>query len=101
MKHSAVYLNFALLGFIAYLTKIMIYPSTLSDGLVLAVVSAVFGLMYVFKLQEPIEVNEEMKERIDGLQKELQEVKEEVQEIKNAVSGVNMAKLKPGNKKYF
>lgn len=67
--------NFALLAFLSYTSKIVIYGAALEDSLIFLAIAALYGytLHLKSKKPDPVQVNTEVQAQINEIQKKIRD----------------------------
>lgn len=82
-----VLLKVPLLAFIMYSTKLTFWSFSYPEAIVMALISAVYAFKMLLKSKEPKEVNVA--------------IRQEIEHIKNHLSKMNIASIKPKDKKRY
>lgn len=82
-------LNFALIAFIAFSVKVLVFDASIADSLILGVLSGLYGYTQYLKRFQPYNLDEE--------------VRADLSEVKSALSSLNMTRGMDSTqkKKYF
>lgn len=84
-KIKNVNVNYSLIAFLAFTTKVMVYSPTLADSLIMGVLAGLYGYSQYVKRFQPIKLDET--------------VAKELLEVRQAMSKLNLLKLQENREK--
>jgi len=75
LKSAAFGINFALLGFTSYTSKLIIYGANISDALIFLSITAIYGYTLYLNSKKPtrVEINSEIQAQINDINKSIRD----------------------------